>query len=102
LFEATSGLKVNFAKSDLIPVGSVDQVGSLAKILGCGVATLLVKYLGLPLRASYKSIHIVGGIVWGFCWVWGVFFFGGFFCMRGGYFVSWVLYHGGFFCILGV
>jgi hypothetical protein len=36
-------------------------VESLANILGCGVAILLVKYLGLPLGASYKSIHIWDG-----------------------------------------
>jgi hypothetical protein len=57
LFEAALGLKVNLAKSNLIPVGTVDQVEILAGILGCGVATLPIKYLGLPLGASYKSIH---------------------------------------------
>jgi hypothetical protein len=36
-------------------------VESLANILECGVAILLVKYLGLPLGASYKSIHIWDG-----------------------------------------
>jgi hypothetical protein len=51
------------AKSELIHVGSVDQVESLARILGCGVATLPVKYLGLPLGASYKSIHIRDGVI---------------------------------------
>jgi hypothetical protein len=39
-------------------VGTIDQVGSLAEILGCGVATLQVKYLGLPFGASYKSIQL--------------------------------------------
>jgi hypothetical protein len=63
LFEATSGLKVNLAKSKLIPMGDVDQVESLADILGCGVATLQVKYLGLPMWASYKSIHIWDGVI---------------------------------------
>jgi len=58
LFEAASGLKVNLEKSNLIPVGNLDQVGRLAGILGCGVASLPVNYLGLPLGASYKSIHI--------------------------------------------
>jgi hypothetical protein len=58
LFEAASGLKVNLAKSNLIPVGNVDQVGRLADILGCGIASLPVKYLGLPLGASYKSTLI--------------------------------------------
>jgi hypothetical protein len=63
LFEAASGLKVNLAKSNLIPVGNVDQLGRLAGILGCGVASLPVKYLGLPLGASYKSIHIRDGVI---------------------------------------
>jgi hypothetical protein len=58
LFEAASGLKVNLATSNLIPVGNVDQVGRLAGILGCGVASLPVKYLGLSLGAFYKSTHI--------------------------------------------
>jgi hypothetical protein len=58
MFEAASGLNVNLAKSNLIHVGNVDQVERLARILECGVATLSVKYLGLPLGASYKSTHI--------------------------------------------
>jgi hypothetical protein len=63
LFEAASGLKVNLAKSNLIPMGNVDQVGRLAGILECGVASLLVKYLGLPLEASYKFTHIWNEII---------------------------------------
>lgn len=51
------------AKSELILVGDVDQVESLAVILGCGVATLPVKYLGLPLGAFYKSIHKWDGVI---------------------------------------
>jgi len=63
LFEAVSGLKVNLAKSSLIPVGDVVQVGSLAGILGCEVASLPVKYLSLPLGASYKSTRIWDGVI---------------------------------------
>jgi hypothetical protein len=63
LFEASSGLKVNLAKSELIPVGNIDLVGRLAGILGCGVSTLLVKYLSLPLGASYKAKHILDGVI---------------------------------------
>jgi hypothetical protein len=58
-----SSLKVNLAKSNLIPVGNVDQVGRLARILGFGVATLPVKYFGLLLGASYKSTHIWDGVI---------------------------------------
>jgi hypothetical protein len=58
LFEAASGLKVNLAKSNLIPVMNVDQMGRMAGILGYRIASLPVKYLGLPLGASYKSSHV--------------------------------------------
>jgi hypothetical protein len=53
-FEAVSGLKVNFSKSTLVPVGSLDDVDRLAGHLGCGTAELPLKYLGLPLGASFK------------------------------------------------
>jgi hypothetical protein len=56
LLEAASGLKVNLAKSNLIPMGNVDQEGRLAGILGCGVASLPVKYLGLPLGAPISPL----------------------------------------------
>jgi hypothetical protein len=41
----------------------VDDVESVARIIGCRVALLLMKYLGLPLGASYKSTSIWNGIV---------------------------------------
>jgi hypothetical protein len=63
LFESTSGLKVNLGKSNIISVGNVDQVERLVGILGCGIAALSVKYLGLPLGGSYKSTHIWDGVI---------------------------------------
>jgi hypothetical protein len=36
----------------------VDDVLGLAGILGCGVVTLPLKYLDLPLGALYKAKHI--------------------------------------------
>jgi hypothetical protein len=63
LFEAASGLKVNLAKSVLIPVGNVQQVDYLASILGCGVASLPFEYLGLPLGAPNNASHIWDGIL---------------------------------------
>jgi hypothetical protein len=63
LFEAALGLKVNLAKSNLIPVGNVDQVERLADIILCVIASLPAKYLGLPLGASYKSTHIWDGVI---------------------------------------
>jgi hypothetical protein len=44
-------------------VGNIDHVEGLAGILGCGVFSLPLKYLGLPLGASYKAKHIWGGVI---------------------------------------
>jgi hypothetical protein len=53
-FEAVAGLKVNLSKSALIPVGLRGEVDQLAGMLGCGIGDLPLKYLGLPLGASFK------------------------------------------------
>jgi hypothetical protein len=63
LFEAALGLKVNLAKSVLIPVGNVQQVDYLASILVCEVASLPLDYLGLPLGALSNASHIWDGIL---------------------------------------
>jgi hypothetical protein len=57
-FEAASGLRINLAKSEIVPIGEVENVDSLAHILGCRVASLPMTYLGLSLGASFKSISI--------------------------------------------
>jgi len=54
-FEAVSGLKINLDKSVLVPVGHVNNMDELAGILGCGVSSLPLKYLGLPLGAPFKA-----------------------------------------------
>jgi len=43
-FEAVSGLKVDLAKSLLVPVGIVDNVAELASILGCGTSAVEVSW----------------------------------------------------------
>jgi hypothetical protein len=53
-FEAVSGLKINLPKSTLVPVGPLDNVEQLAGVLGCGISSLPLKYLGLQLGASFK------------------------------------------------
>ena len=53
-FEAVTRLKVNLSKFTLVPVGSRGEVDQLASVLGCGTGDLLLKYLGLPLEASFK------------------------------------------------
>jgi hypothetical protein len=62
-FEATSGLKVNFAKSVLVPVGNVVHVERMIRILGCGVSSLPVMYLGLLLGDSYKAKYIWDDVI---------------------------------------
>ena len=41
----------------------VDDVLGLAGILGCGVVSLPLKYLDLPLGASYKAKHISNVVI---------------------------------------
>ena len=48
-FEALSGLRINLNKSEILPVGSVDNVQELVVELGCGIGSLPSSYLGLPL-----------------------------------------------------
>ncbi|XP_028087530.1 uncharacterized protein LOC114288243 [Camellia sinensis] len=57
-FEAMPELRVNLAKSELIPVGQVARSSVLAAMLGCKVVSLPVTYLGLPLGASFKATGI--------------------------------------------
>jgi hypothetical protein len=45
---------VNLSKPALVPVGSLGDADQLAGLLGCGTGTLPLKYLGLPLGASFK------------------------------------------------
>jgi hypothetical protein len=62
-FEAASELKVNLAKLVLILVSNVQQVDSLAGILGCEVSTLPVEYLGIPLGAPHNVTHIWNRVI---------------------------------------
>ncbi|XP_075645470.1 uncharacterized protein LOC142616518 [Castanea sativa] len=57
-FQAVIGLKVNVQKSEMVPIGEVDDVHTLAEILGCLVGTLHMSYLGMPLGASHNSPSI--------------------------------------------
>ena len=52
------GLKVNVQKSEMVPIGEVDDVHALAEILGSRVGTLPISYLGMPLGPSYNSPSI--------------------------------------------
>ncbi|XP_059623114.1 uncharacterized protein LOC132266277 [Cornus florida] len=55
-FQTVSGLKVNMGKSVLVHVGEVQEVASLAAVIGCGTSSFLISYLGLPLGDSSRSV----------------------------------------------
>ena len=57
-FQAVTGLKVNVSKSELVPIGEVNNVHALAEILGFWIGSLPMTYLGMPLGASHKSPSI--------------------------------------------
>ena len=57
-FEASSGLKINLDKSEMFKVGEVDNLVSLATVLGCRTRQLPSTYLGLPLASPHKSVAI--------------------------------------------
>ena len=65
-FEAMSGLRINLSKSDIIPIGSVDNVEELANELGCKVGSIFTLYLGLPLGAPHKAVGIWDAVEEGF------------------------------------
>jgi len=60
-FKAVWGLKMNLAK--LESVGNVDIVTELAGILGCGVDSLFLKYLGLSLGGSHNAKHVWDSVI---------------------------------------
>lgn len=61
-FEGVSGLKVKLATSELVLMENVPNVLNFTNILGCKVSILPMKYLGLPLRASFKLQSIENGV----------------------------------------
>ena len=62
-FEAVSGLKINLSKSEIVPIGEVQDIGLLASVFGCRVVGLHMKYLGLPLGAHCKATTIWNGVL---------------------------------------
>ena len=58
-FKAASGLRINLAKSVLIPIGEVDE---LEVELRCRLGALPTVYLGLPLGAHHKASSTWDGV----------------------------------------
>ena len=47
-FQAFTGLKVNVGKSEIVPIGDINNLEVLSNILHCRVGSLPMKYLGIP------------------------------------------------------
>ena len=61
-FEVVSGLRINLAKSEIIPIGEVEEILEMAVELGCKVGQLPSTYLELPLGASNKASFVWDGV----------------------------------------
>ena len=61
-FEAASSLRINLDKSEIIPVGVVEEIDEMAVELGCRVGSLPSQYLGLPLGAHNKAPSVWDGV----------------------------------------
>lgn len=63
LFEAISGLHINWGKSYVYPVNEVPNINELSNIKGGKVGGLPSIYLGMPLGARSKSKNIWNAMV---------------------------------------
>jgi len=57
-FQVMSSLRINLAKSSILPVGSVDNIQILVGLLGCKIDSFPLTYLGLSLGAKFKEKDI--------------------------------------------
>ena len=62
-FEAITGLKVNLAKSEMVPIGEVENLQVLADILYCRIGKFPMTYLGIPLGSNFKALSIWNPII---------------------------------------
>lgn len=53
-----SRLKINLQKSEIIPIGSMEDVDRVVVLFGCKVRRFPTSYLGLPLGAPQRSIGV--------------------------------------------
>ena len=56
--QAFTNLKVNGGKSEIVPIGEVSNIHTLANILRCKVGNLPMKYLSMPLGTWNKTASI--------------------------------------------
>ena len=56
-------MKINLGKSKMVLVEEVPNLEDLVQILGCKIVSLPMKYLGLPLGATFKAKLIWNPII---------------------------------------
>ena len=56
-------MRVNGGKSEIVPVGGVENLNVLVRVLCCRVGSLPMTYLGMPLGAHYKDSSIWNPII---------------------------------------
>uniref|UniRef100_A0A2N9EBT0 Reverse transcriptase domain-containing protein n=1 Tax=Fagus sylvatica TaxID=28930 RepID=A0A2N9EBT0_FAGSY len=71
-FEAVMGLCVNMSKSEMVPIGEVENLATLADILSCRKGTLSMIYLDMPLGSSFKAVGVWNPIIEKWLWRFGV------------------------------
>lgn len=57
LFSNGFGLKIKMNETELVRIGDRRDGRSLARVLGCKVTNLPMKYLGLLLGAKFKDVN---------------------------------------------
>jgi hypothetical protein len=63
-FEALSGIKINFGKTELIPVNlSSDEAHMFAALAGCKLSQFPLQYLGVPLSDKKLSCADWNGVI---------------------------------------
>ncbi|XP_026400011.1 uncharacterized protein LOC113295893 [Papaver somniferum] len=62
-FELLTGMKLNLEKSSMIGVGADDVIGDLAMELGFKIEKLPIKYLALPLGATFRCASVWDDVI---------------------------------------
>lgn len=55
-FQVVLGLNINLSKSEIARLGDESDADSLARVMGCKIVRLLIKFLGLSLGANFKAV----------------------------------------------
>jgi hypothetical protein len=59
-FASSTGLKINYSKSCMIPLNvDLEKVDHLSKLFGCSIGKLPFTYLGLPLGTTRPRLLIL-------------------------------------------